>query len=47
MDLYDVLVFGLLVGTLGCFWRAWRIGELREMRLTIRRCLEHGVHLAR
>jgi hypothetical protein len=43
MDVYDVLLFGLFAGTLGCFWRAWRNGEIRDIALVLRRCAEQGV----
>ena len=43
MDAYDALLLALFAGTLGCFWRAWRSGELRDLSATIRRCLEQGV----
>lgn len=43
MDAYDALLIGLFAGTLGCFWRAWRNGELRDIRVTLRRRLQQGV----
>ncbi len=47
MEAYDAMLLALFSGTLVCFWRAWRSGELREVKATIQRCVEHGVHLAR
>ena len=47
MDAHDAMLLALFAGTLGCFWRAWRSGELRNVTVTIRRCVEHGVHWAR
>ena len=43
MDVYDVLLFGLLAGTLACFWRAWRNGEIRDIAIVLRRCVAQGV----
>ena len=43
MDANDALLLALFAGALGCFWRAWRIGELHDVTVTIRRCVEEGV----
>lgn len=43
MDAYDAWSFGLFAATLGCFWRAWRTGELRDITVTVRRWLQQGV----
>ena len=47
MDPYDALLLALFAGALGCFWRARRRGELRDATVTVRRCVEQGVHWAR
>jgi len=43
MDANDALLLALFAGTLGCFWRAWRIGELRDVAVTIRRRVDEGI----
>ena len=47
MDANDAMLLALFAGTLVCFWRAWRSGELRELKTTIQRCMDYGVYLTR
>ena len=43
MDIYDVLLFGLTAGTLACFWRAWRSGDIHDIAVVLRRHHEQGI----
>ena len=47
MDAYNALLVCLFAGTLGCFWRAWRSGELLDATVTIRRRVDQDVPWAR